>query len=270
MAALNNRAKKSVGKVNRKVGEDLKNVETISNLVDDVSNITSDAVSPLRKAFYTTGILVVVTIFSFVVWNNMIHREGERGEPGTAEHLEERMRKLEDSFLKSQKFMKNMLNSEICYMGVKNRYIIPDSQITASSFDGPSYQAYYGRLDNVDRSGGKYAVWIPGRSAIGEWHQVYFKAPKPIGGIVTQGRARNDNWVRSFKISYGNSTSAMITIQENGSDKIFTGNNDRRTKVTNMFPNVIICRYIRVYPQTWYGHMCMRLEYIDGMCHGLL
>ncbi|XP_039252601.2 lactadherin-like [Styela clava] len=196
--------------------------------------------------------------------------KGERGEPGTAEHLEERMRKLEDSFLKSQKFMKNMLNSEICYMGVKNRYIIPDSQITASSFDGPSYQAYYGRLDNVDRSGGKYAVWIPGRSAIGEWHQVYFKAPKPIGGIVTQGRARNDNWVRSFKISYGNSTSAMITIQENGSDKIFTGNNDRRTKVTNMFPNVIICRYIRVYPQTWYGHMCMRLEYIDGMCHGLL
>ncbi|XP_039252598.2 microfibril-associated glycoprotein 4-like [Styela clava] len=104
MAALNNRAKKSVGKI-EKVGEDLENVETISNLVDDVSNTTSDSgihaeltrrietyenrmkeleqedfnknadVSPLRKAFYTTGIMVVVTIFSFVVWNNMIHRE---------------------------------------------------------------------------------------------------------------------------------------------------------------------------------------------------
>ncbi|XP_077974512.1 microfibril-associated glycoprotein 4-like [Styela clava] len=74
MAALNNRAKKSGGKI-EKVGEDLKNVETISNLVDDVSNTTSDSVSPLRKAFYTTGIMVVVTIFSFVVWDNMILRE---------------------------------------------------------------------------------------------------------------------------------------------------------------------------------------------------
>ncbi|XP_077974515.1 lactadherin-like [Styela clava] len=196
--------------------------------------------------------------------------KGERGEPGTAEHLEERINKLEDSFLKGQKFMKKMLNPEICYMGVKNRHIIPDSQITASSISSSSYQAYYGRLDNVDRSGGKWAVWASVRNAIGEWHQVDFKAPKQIEGIVTQGRPDYDQWVRSFKISYGNSTSAMITIQENGSDKVFTGNNDRNTKVTNMFPHVIICRYIRVYPQTWHNYMSMRVEYIDEMCHGLL
>nr|XP_039252072.1 lactadherin-like [Styela clava] len=194
--------------------------------------------------------------------------QGERGEPGTAEHLEERIKKLEDSFLMNKRVMAKT-NPEICYMGVKNRHIIPDSQITASSIYDNRHQAYYGRLDNLDRSGGKYEVWAAKRNTIGEWHQVDFMAPKPIGGIVTQGYEDADQWVRSFKISYGNSTSAMISIQENGSDKIFTGNNDR-TKVTNMFPNVIICRYIRVYPQTWKTHMVMRLEYIDGMCHGLL
>ncbi|XP_039252070.2 lactadherin-like [Styela clava] len=196
--------------------------------------------------------------------------KGERGEPGTAEHLEERIKKLEDSFLMIEKQLLANKNPEICYMGVKNRHIIPDSQITASSIYSSSYQAYYGRLDNVDRSGEKYEVWAAKRKVIGEWHQVDFNAPKPIGGIVTQGRLDYDQWVRSFKISYGNSTSAMITIRENGSDKIFTGNNDRNTKVTNMFPHVIIGRYIRVYPQTWYAHNSMRLEYIDGMCHGSL
>ncbi|XP_077974518.1 lactadherin-like isoform X2 [Styela clava] len=166
--------------------------------------------------------------------------------------------------------MAMMTNPEMCYMGVKNRHIIADTQITASSIAGGNYQAYYGRLDNLDRSGGKWPHWGTGKNAIGEWHQIDFKAPKPIGGIVTQGIQTWDEWVRSFKISYGNSTSALITLQENGSDKIFTGNNDRSTKVTNMFPHVIICRYIRVYPQTWKSYMSMRLEYIDGMCHGLL
>ncbi|XP_077974516.1 lactadherin-like [Styela clava] len=196
--------------------------------------------------------------------------KGEQGEPGTAEHLEERIKKLEDSFLMTQKQLLAIKNPEICYMGVKNRHIIPDSQITASSIYNNQYQAYYGRLDNVDRSGGKYAVWLSRRDTIGEWHQVDFKTLKPIGGVVTQGSPDANNWVRSFKISYGNSTSEMITIRENGSDKVFNGNNDRTTKVTNMFPHVIICRYIRVYPQTWNNHMIMRVEYIDGMCHGLL
>ncbi|XP_077972466.1 lactadherin-like [Styela clava] len=195
--------------------------------------------------------------------------KGEQGEPGTGEHLEKKIKELEDSFLMIKKLMMRKI-SGICYMDVKNRHIISDSQITASSIFNYNHQAYYGRLDNLDRSGGKYPYWAAKINAIGEWHQVDFDASTLIGGIVTQGCPICDEWVTSFKILYGNSTSAMKTIQENGSDKIFAGNSDRSTKVTNIFPHVIICRYIRVYPQTWLGHIEMRVEYIEGMCHGLL
>ncbi|XP_077974355.1 lactadherin-like isoform X2 [Styela clava] len=195
---------------------------------------------------------------------------GEPGKPGTVGYIEERIRKLEDSVLKNKELMKMMTNAEICYMGVKYHHIIPDSQIAASSEYSTRHQAHNGRLDNIDSSSTTYPIWSAARNVKGEWHQVDFGEPKPIGGIVTQGRVYHDQWVSSFKISHGNSTGAMVVIRENGLDKVFTGNSDRSTKVTNMFPHVITSRYIRVHPQTWQRHVSMRVEYIDGKCHGLL
>jgi len=44
-----------------------------------------------------------------------------------------------------------------------------------------------------------------------------------ISGVVTQGREKNEyyQWITSFKISYGNSTSDLQTIQgQNQSDQV--------------------------------------------------
>ncbi|KAI8498132.1 hypothetical protein Bbelb_240760 [Branchiostoma belcheri] len=42
--------------------------------------------------------------------------------------------------------------------------------------------------------------------------------------------------------------------------QVFTGNTDRNTPVTNLLDNPIDARYVRFNPQTWHGHLAMRVE----------
>lgn len=41
---------------------------------------------------------------------------------------------------------------------------------------------------------------------------------------------------------------------------MFYGNVDKDTPVLTEFPEPMVARYIRIYPQTWNGSNCMRLE----------
>lgn len=40
----------------------------------------------------------------------------------------------------------------------------------------------------------------------------------------------------------------------------FYGNVDKDTPVLTKFPEPMVARYIRIYPQTWNGSLCLRLE----------
>lgn len=48
--------------------------------------------------------------------------------------------------------------------------------------------------------------------------------------------------------------------------QVFAGNRNRRAKVYSQFPQVLQCRYIRIYPQTWRRHISMRVEIVHGSC----
>ena len=41
--------------------------------------------------------------------------------------------------------------------------------------------------------------------------------------------------------------------------KEFVGNSDQHTVVSHKLPKPIIARYIRIRPQSWYGHVSMRV-----------
>lgn len=41
---------------------------------------------------------------------------------------------------------------------------------------------------------------------------------------------------------------------------MFYGNVDKDTPVLTEFPEPVVARYIRIYPQTWNGSLCLRLE----------
>nr|XP_039252583.1 lactadherin-like [Styela clava] len=97
-----------------------------------------------------------------------------------------------------------------------------------------------------------------------QWLQVDLQEPTTVTGLLTQGRSNCCNqWVRSFKVSYGNSESSLAMYQENGATKIFTGNHDETTIKENRFSQPITARYIRIHPVTWQDHISMRIEILD-------
>lgn len=42
--------------------------------------------------------------------------------------------------------------------------------------------------------------------------------------------------------------------------QMFYGNVDKDTPVLSEFPEPMVARYIRIYPQRWNGSLCLRLE----------
>nr|XP_039252074.1 lactadherin-like [Styela clava] len=142
----------------------------------------------------------------------------------------------------------------VCYVGISSG-LVPISSITASSThpDCP--------LVNIPLN--SRISWCALASRSGEWVQVDLQKPRPITGVVTQGRTRYGQYVKSFKVQYGNSVLALRTYQENGSEKIFKANNDMNTPVENRFEEAIEARYIRIYPVNYISHMSMRLELLD-------
>lgn len=58
----------------------------------------------------------------------------------------------------------------------------------------------------------------------------------------------------------------MDIIAENDVEKVFTGNSDSSTYVANLLPTPMYCRFMRILPQSWYGHMSMRFDFVGGDC----
>ena len=58
-------------------------------------------------------------------------------------------------------------------------------------------------------------------SGLGEWIQVDLKNPTQVVAVVTQGIGDYGDWITSYKISSGNSTTSLQVIQsESGSDLV--------------------------------------------------
>ena len=88
-----------------------------------------------------------------------------------------------------------------------------------------------------------------------DWMQIDLGSIKKVKGVVTQGRYNSDQWVTTFKLRYSIDGSQYIDID---GGRLFTGNEDRNTKVTNILNSIIYARYIRFYPITAVYHMSMR------------
>ena len=73
---------------------------------------------------------------------------------------------------------------------------------------------------------------------------------REIYGLVTQGSANTDMWVTSFNAQYTeDGINWNILLNEKGED-VFRGNNDRNTKVENLFDKMVKARGIKITPLT--------------------
>ncbi|XP_078692963.1 lactadherin-like [Branchiostoma floridae x Branchiostoma belcheri] len=135
---------------------------------------------------------------------------------------------------------------------------IPDESITASSFYSGGTAPFDGRLNGVAGIG----AWAANSRTIGEWLQADLGEMKRVTATIIQGRYSSpDQWVTSYKLQYGATGTSWTTYtSNNSSEKVFPGNVDRNTPVTNLLDYPIGARYVRFLPQTWHGWISMRVE----------
>ncbi|XP_033105774.1 uncharacterized protein LOC117108037 [Anneissia japonica] len=134
---------------------------------------------------------------------------------------------------------------------------ISSDRITASSEYNRNCGSSFGRLQNTDRSG----AWCAQSNDQSQWLQINLGEPHTISGVLTQGRSNNDQWVTSFTVQYKMDGQDWTDIVDsNGNVNIFTGNENRNTVKTNLFPTAVTAQDIKILPQTWERHISMRVE----------
>ncbi|XP_028419311.1 von Willebrand factor-like [Dendronephthya gigantea] len=135
---------------------------------------------------------------------------------------------------------------------------ITDSQITASSEYSHTYRAANARINIA-----KYHYsWLSKHNNHQQWVQVDFKFRATITDILTQGRGRHNQFVRSYTVSYSNDRLKFKPYRVGNKVKIFKANNYDRCIVRRSVNPVIVARYIRIHPKTWQGHIALRLEFM--------
>ncbi|KAL9969150.1 hypothetical protein ACROYT_G021326 [Oculina patagonica] len=105
-------------------------------------------------------------------------------------------------------------------VGVANSGIIPDKQMTASSYYSARYKPGYGRL-HYNRADG-WCTSTPGKT--GEWLQVDLGKLFLVCGVATQGDSIHDGvpeWVTDFKLAYSLDGRTWTTYKDaNGNEVV--------------------------------------------------
>ncbi|XP_030844399.1 uncharacterized protein LOC763130 isoform X3 [Strongylocentrotus purpuratus] len=142
-------------------------------------------------------------------------------------------------------------------------YVIPDSSMTASSEYNADHGAERGRL-NLARDGNLRGAWCSRARNVNQWIQVDLLHLYRITSVATQGREDTSQWVTSYKLACSTDGTNFHTVQgistNPGADRIFTGNVDSNTIVTNTLPVPQMCRYVRLMPVSWFVSISLRME----------
>ncbi|XP_020893680.1 lactadherin-like [Exaiptasia diaphana] len=135
---------------------------------------------------------------------------------------------------------------------------IPNNSISASSF-GPGREPWRGRL-RMTQGSGHSGSWEPKKRKVGEYLQVDFGKICRVTKVATQGRPNHYHRITSYSLSYALNEGTFTDYKVGGTLKVFSGNTDRDTIVTNVLPVPIRCRYIRFVVVTFFAHPAMRAE----------
>ena len=98
-------------------------------------------------------------------------------------------------------------------------------------------------------------AWVP-RNNQDQWIQADLLTTHRIKSVTTQGRPRKQqDWVTSYYVSYSQDGTSWEEIST-----LFEANEDRDTKRTNLLPDNIEARYIRLSPNSWNSRIGMRFD----------
>ena len=133
-------------------------------------------------------------------------------------------------------------------------YNSPVSRTTYSSIrsGSPGKGLGRGRLNSKQ-------AWCAASNDKSQYMEIDIGFLQNITGFVTQGRRDADEWVTSYTVQASVDGSTWTDV---GCGTQFEGSTDRSTKVKSLLHRPIIAQYLRIYPQTWNGGLCMRFGMI--------
>ncbi len=92
---------------------------------------------------------------------------------------------------------------------------IADWQITASSEYGHNYAAMQGRL-HFQADAGKVGSWSALINDVNQWLQIDLIGQYIVTRVATQGRDDLDQWVKTYKLEYGDDGNNFQLYREQG------------------------------------------------------
>ncbi|XP_038060274.1 lactadherin-like [Patiria miniata] len=131
---------------------------------------------------------------------------------------------------------------------------IQDDRITTSSIWSATYPAREARLNN-DKG------WLASSDDANPWIEVDLVQSTVVTGVITQGAGRGSH-VTAYKVAYKKQPSSdrEHVTDGNGNIKVFIGNTDRNTPVTNLFDESVVATVVRIEPTERYARAALRLE----------
>ncbi|XP_039215010.1 lactadherin isoform X2 [Crotalus tigris] len=157
-------------------------------------------------------------------------------------------------------------------LGMQTR-AIADAQLTASSiyYGLMGMQRWAPELARLHNSGFVNA-WRASNEDKKPWIQINLLKKMFLSGVVTQGAGRlgASEFVRTYKVSYSldGRVFEFYKDENENHEKIFSGNTDKYTAVTNMFNSPVIAQYFRIHPVTYEGGYTLRFELIGCEMNG--
>ncbi|NWY21618.1 AEBP1 protein, partial [Aphelocoma coerulescens] len=105
-------------------------------------------------------------------------------------------------------------------------------------------------------------AWCAEDDSRAHWLEVDTRRITMFTGVITQGRDSqiHDDFVTSFYVGFSNDSQHWVMYSNGYEEMMFYGNVDKDTPVLSEFPEPVVARYIRIYPQRWNGSLCLRLE----------
>ncbi|KAM5203813.1 adipocyte enhancer-binding protein 1 isoform 2-T2 [Hipposideros larvatus] len=142
---------------------------------------------------------------------------------------------------------------------------IEDNQIRASSMLRHGLGAQRGRLNmQAGATEDDYydGAWCAEDDTQTQWIEVDTRRTTRFTGVITQGRdsSVHDDFVTAFFVGFSNDSQTWAMYTNGYEEMTFHGNVDKDTPVLSELPEPVVARFIRVYPLTWNGSLCMRLE----------
>ncbi|GFW41624.1 lactadherin [Trichonephila clavipes] len=144
-------------------------------------------------------------------------------------------------------------------MGIENG-LLPEGQITASSFKSPDTNPLKVRLNSE-------TSWSASTTKDPQYLQIDFGDSRNISAVVTKGSGDKPEWVTAFQVAYSDNEDDWEFVKNNDEEPIeFPGNTDKDTPTINVLPETIEAQYIRIVPTDWTNWISLRCE-ILGCYH---